>query len=129
MKKYLVQKTLEAMPMLQCEAEARLGREVVNKSKSDAGYLICDTNTLQWDWVAEQSFNGQPCDTITENTYIFHNEINKWETFFHKYSKEKEGVSQEERRQVYQINRHLKALDAAIRKILNINIINDTQNL
>lgn len=117
------------MPMLQYEAEARLGREVNNTSKNATGYLVCDTDTLKWDWIAEQAFKGKPCDTITENTFIFHDEINKWQAFFHKYPKEKDGISQSERLQVYQINRHLKALNAAVQKILNINILNDTQNL
>lgn len=128
MKKYLVQKTLEAEPMLQYEAEARLGREINNQTKDSAGFLVCDMKTLKWDWIAESMFNGKPCDTISENTYIFQNELNKWRTFFYKYTKEKEHITQAERLQVYQINKHLKALSVAINKIMNINILN-TQNL
>lgn len=128
MKKYLVQKTLEAEPMLQYEAEARLGREINNQTKDSAGFLVCDMETLKWDWIAESMFNGKPCDTISENTYIFQNELNKWRTFFYKYTKEKEHITQAERLQVYQINKHLKALSVAINKIMNINILN-TQNL
>lgn len=66
MKKYLVQKTLEAEPMLQYEAEARLGREINNQTKDSAGFLVCDMETLKWDWIAESMFNGKPCDTIPE---------------------------------------------------------------
>lgn len=124
MKKYLVQKTLEAEPMLQYEAEARLGREIDNRTKDSAGFLVCDMQTLKWDWIADSMFNGKPCETMTENTFIFQNELSKWKTFFGKYTKEKEGITQTERLHVYQINRHLKALSAITNKILNINILN-----
>ena len=129
MKKYLMQKTLEAKPMLQFEAEARLGREVNNTNGNPLGFLICDTDTLQWDWIPEEQFHYKPCETIEENTFIFKNEIDKWQTFFHQYSKNKKGISQSERMQVYQINKHLRAIDTAVCKILNENIINNTQNL
>lgn len=129
MKKYLVQKTLEAEVMLQYEAEARLGREVNNTTNDAMGLLVCDLETLQWDWVPESQFRGKPCDTPLENIFIFQSLIDKWKTFFHQYPKNKKGMSQHERLQVYQINKHLKALDAAICKILNLNIINNATEL
>lgn len=129
MKKYLMQKTLEAEEMLQFEAEARLGREINNQSKESMGFLTCDTKTLKWDWIPESAFDGKPCDTPSENVFLFKDFINKWQLFFRKYPKIKEHISQDERLQVYQINRHLKAIDTAMSKILNINIINNTTEL
>lgn len=129
MKKYLVQKTLEAEEMLQFEAEARLGREIDNPSKEYMGFLTCDTATLKWDWIPESQFDGKPCDTPLENVFLFQDFISKWQTFFRKYPKVKERISQDERLQVYQINRHLKAIDTAMQKILNLNIINNTTEL
>lgn len=119
-----MQKTLEAEPMLQCEAEAKLGREIVNTSKDDMGFLTCDMETLQWDWVPEASFKGKPCETAMENVFLFQNAISNWATFFRQYTKANKGMSQEERLQVYQINKHLKAIKVVADKILNINIIN-----
>lgn len=124
-----MQKTLEVKPMLQYEAEARLGKEIDNPNGNPLGFLICDTETLQWDWIPEERFNYKPCETIEDNTFIFQSEIDKWQTFFRQYSKNKKGISQSERMQVYQINKHLKAIDNAVCKILNENIINNTQNL
>lgn len=129
MRKYLVQKTLEAEPMLQYEAEARLGREIDNTTSDPMGFLVCDLETLQWDWIPESKFQGKPCDTPLENVFLFQNAIDKWKTFFHQYPKNKKDMSQYERLQVYQINKHLKALDAATCKILNQNIINNTKEL
>ncbi len=123
-----MQKMLEAQPMLQFEAEARLGREVENTNGNPMGFLICDTETLQWNWIPEELFHCKPCETINEHTFIFQSEIDKWQTFFRQYSKNKKGISQSERMQVYQINKHLKALNNAVCKILNENIIN-TSNL
>lgn len=119
-----MQKTLEAEPMLQYEAEAKLGREIDNASDKDMGFLTCDMETLQWDWVPEASFKGKPCETAMENVFLFQTAINDWTTFFRQYTKNNRGMPQEERLQVYQINRHLKAIKAATDKILNINIIN-----
>lgn len=119
-----MQKTLEAEPMLQCEAEAKLGREIANTSKDDMGFLTCDMETLQWDWVPETSFRGKPCETAMENVFLFQGAINDWATFFRQYTKANRGMSQEERLQVYQINKHLKAIKTIADKILNINIIN-----
>lgn len=124
-----MQKMLEAEPMLQYEAEARLGREVNNTTKDTMGFLVCDIETLQWNWIPESKFNGKPCDTPIENAFLFQNTIDKWQTFFHQYPKNKKGMSQSERLQIYQINKHLKAIDAAICKILNLNIINNTTDL
>lgn len=124
-----MQKTLEAEPMLQYEAEARLGREINNTTNDAMGFLVCDLETLQWDWIPEAHFQGKPCDTTLENTFIFQNMIDKWKTFFHQYPKNKKDISQYERLQVYQINKHLKALDMAVSKILNLNIINNATEL
>lgn len=124
-----MQKTLEAEPMLQYEAEARLGREVSNTTNDAMGFLVCDMETLQWDWIPESQFRGKPCDTPLENTFIFQNAIDKWRTFFHQYPKNQKDISQYERLQIYQINKHLKAIDAAVCKILNLNIINNTTEL
>lgn len=129
MKKYLVQKMLEVEPMLQYEAEARLGREVTNTTHDAMGFLTCDLNTLQWDWIPESQFQGKPCDTLLENTFIFQDMIDKWQTFFHQYPKNNKNISQSERLQIYQINKHLKAIDATICKILNLNIINNATEL
>lgn len=129
MKKYLVQKTFEVEPMLQYEAEARLGHEINNPSKEYMGVLTCDTETLKWDWVPETHFRGKPCETPLDNAFLFRDFITQWQTFFRKYPKIKEHLSQNERLQVYQINRHLKAIDTAIQKILNLNIINNTIEL
>ena len=124
-----MQKTLEAEPMLQYEAEARLGREIDNPTNDAMGFLVCDLETLKWDWVPENHFQGRPCDTPLENTFIFQNMVDKWKTFFRQYPKNKKDISQYERLQVYQINKHLKALDAAVCKILNLNIINNATEL
>ena len=129
MKKYLVKKTLEADPMLQYEAEARLGREIDNTTSDAMGFLVCDLETLKWDWVPESQFKGKPCDSPLENMFLFQNAIDKWKAFFHQYPKNKKGIPQCERLQVYQINKHLKAINAAACKILNLNIINNTKEL
>jgi hypothetical protein len=129
MKKYLVQKTLEAEEMLQYEAEARLGREINNQTKECMGFLTCNIETLEWDWEPETTFRGKPCDTPLENAFLFQDFVSKWQTFFRKYPKIKENISQDERLQVYQINRHLKAINVAIQKILNCSIINNTTEL
>lgn len=124
-----MQKTLEVEPMFQYEAEARLGREINNPSNDAEGFLVCDTETLQWDWMPESLFRGKPCNTATENIFIFRDDINKWKNFFHQYPKENKSISQDERLQIYQINKHLKNIDIALRKILNLNIINNPSDL
>lgn len=119
-----MRKTLEAKPMFQYEAEARLGREVSNTSKSNMGFYVCDTGTSQYNWIQEDSFNAKPCETLTENVFIFKDDINKWMTFFRQYTKNKKEITRYEQTQVYLINKYLKGIDAAINKILNTNILN-----
>lgn len=123
MKKYLIQQTIEAEPMYQYEAEARMGREIDNNSREDYGYLTCDPATLQFDWVKESDFKGKLFDSPLDRMYCLHNMLSEWEMFFREHTKNNRRISQDERLQVYLINRHLKALDRALSKILNINAL------
>lgn len=125
MKKYIIEQTVEAEPMFQYEAEARMGREINNKSKEDNGFLTCNMKTLQFDWVNESNFKGKPFDSDVEKMAYIYQKLNEWQTFFRQYTKVNKKISQDERLQIYHINRHFKALNVALNKILNINILNN----
>lgn len=127
MKKYLIQKEIEAEPMLQFEAEARLGREIDNKSKEDMGFLTCNMQTLQFDWVKESLFEGRAFDSPTERMFYLYEKLTEWQTFFRQYTKINPKMSQDERLQVYLVNRHIKALITSLCKILNINTLKTTE--
>lgn len=122
MKKYLIQKEIEAEPMLQFEAEARMGREIDNNSKEDMGFLVCDMQTLQFNWVQESKFEGKPFDSTHEQMLHLYNKLTWWQTFFRQYTK-RTKMSQDERLQTYLINRHIKAMITSLGKILNINTL------
>lgn len=126
MKKYLIETTLEAEPMYQYEAEAKMGREISNPYKEDLGYLICDMETLKFDWIKESDFKGKRFDTLEEKMLVLYNRLTQWETFFKDYTKKQKKITSDERQQVYRINRHIKALSLALTKILNINILKNT---
>lgn len=123
MKKYLIQKEIEAEPMLQYEAEARMGREVNNDSKEDMGFLTCDMQTLQFDWVHESKFEGKPFDSTYEQMLHLYSRLTWWQTFFRQYTKSNTKMSHDERLQTYLINRHIKAMITSLNKILNINTL------
>lgn len=123
MKKYLIQKEIEAEPMLQFEAEARMGREIDNGSNEDMGYLTCDMQTLQFNWVQESKFEGKPFDSSYEQMLYLYNKLAWWQTFFRQYTKSNTKVSHDERLQTYLINRHIKAMITSLGKILNINTL------
>lgn len=123
MKKYLIQKEIEAEPMLQFEAEARMGREIDNDSNEDVGFLTCDMLTLQFDWVQGSKFEGKPFDSAHEKMLHLYNKLTWWQTFFRQYTKVNNKLSQDERAQAYLINRHIKAMIASLCKILNINTL------
>lgn len=123
MKKYLIQKTIEAEPMFQYEAEARLGREIDNNTKEDAGFLTCNMDNLQFDWVPESKFEGRAFDAPDERMFYLYDKLAEWQTFFRNYTKSKARISQDERLQIYLINRHLKAVSTALGKVLNINTL------
>lgn len=127
MKKYLIQKEIEAEPMLQFEAEARLGREIDNKSQEDMGFLTCNMQTLQFDWVRESLFEGKAFDTPNERMFYLYNKLSEWQTFFRQYTKVNTKISQDERLQVYLINRHIKAMLVSLCKILNINTLKEVK--
>lgn len=126
MKKYLIHKTIEAEPMLQFEAEARMGREIDNNSKEDMGFLTCDMQTLQFDWVQESKFEGRAFDSPNERMFYLYDKLTEWQTFFRQYTKVNANMSQDERLQVYLINRHIKAMITSLCKILNINTLKET---
>ena len=127
MKKYLIQKEIEAEAMFQFEAEARMGQEIDNDTQEDNGFLTCDMQTLQFDWVRESKFEGRPFDTPTEKMFYLHDKLPIWQAFFRQYTKANKRISQDERLQVYLINRHLKAIDMALNKILNINTLSNIE--
>lgn len=127
MKKYLIQKEIEAEPMLQFEAEARLGREIDNKSQEDMGFLTCNMQTLQFDWIRESLFEGKAFDTPNERMFYLYNKLSEWQTFFRQYTKTNTKISQDERLQVYLINRHIKAMLVSLCKILNINTLKEVK--
>lgn len=119
MKKYILQQTIEAKPMVKSEAESKLGHDITNGNSEERGFLTCDMDNLQFGWVTESQFNGKPFDTPHEQMYYLHNKLEEWQTFFRSYTKENK-MSQDERLQVYLINRHLKSLVSSLSKILNI---------
>lgn len=121
MKKYLIEKTFEAEPMVKYEAEARLGKEVGDDTKEDKGFLTCDMKTLQFNWIPESKFEGKVIDSLNDEMLYIYDKLSKWQTFFRNYTKEKVKMSQDERLQIYLINRHLKAVNTSLNKILNIN--------
>lgn len=127
MKKYLIHKTVEAEPMLQFEAEARLGREIDNTTKEDAGFLTCNMDNLQFDWVPESEFGGRAFDSLDEQMFYLHEKLSEWHTFFTSYTKNKPSATKDEKLQVYLINRHIKAMSTALGKILNINSLKKTK--
>lgn len=122
MKKYLIQKTIEAEPMLKTAAEARLGHEI-DTSKDNLGYLTCDMETLQWSWIPESQFEGKPCETPLEKLEILRKQIASWKNFFATYNKNKSNITPQERNWVYQTNRHVDFFLDTINKIININQI------
>lgn len=126
MKKYLIQKTLEAEPMLKTEAEARLGHEIEVPKNDNVGYLYCDMSTLKWVWIPESRFDGKPFNSILEQLMVFDSQLKYWQNFFLTYSKEKGNVAIPERQQIYRINRHLKLFVDAIQKVININQLQKT---
>lgn len=126
MKKYLIERTLEAEPMYQYEAEAKMGREIDNPYKEDLGYLVCDMETLKFDWIKESQFKGRAFDTLEEKMYVLYDRLKHWETFFKEYTKKQKSITSDERQQVYRMNRHIKALNLALTKILNINTLKRT---
>lgn len=119
MKRYILQKTIEAEPMVKAEAEAKMCKEISSGTSEENGFLTCDMEKLQFGWLAESQFNGKPFDTPHEQMYFLHSKLEEWQTFFRNYTKENK-VSQDERLQVYLINRHLKSLVSSLDKILNI---------
>lgn len=126
MKKYTIQKTIEAEPMFKYEAEARLGHELEGKAEDAAGFLVCDMNGLKWNWVPEEKFTGVPCDTPQEQLMVFLRQLREWTSFFEKYNKIKAGVDKQERLWVYNTVKHLKLLNTTLMKILNKNYIDTT---
>lgn len=126
MKKYVIQKTIEAEPMFKYEAEARLGRELGGKVKDAMGFLVCDMNGLKWDWVPEEKFGGVPCDTPQEQLMLFLKQLRQWISFFEKYTKIKISVDKQERLWVYNVIKHLKLLNTTLMKLLNKNYIDTT---
>lgn len=123
MKKYLIQKTIEAEPMLKAAAEARLGREIDSERKDNMGYLTCDMETLQWTWVPESKFEGKPCDTPLEKLEALQGQMASWKNFFATYNKNKPNMTLQERNWIYQANRHVDFFMETISKIININQI------
>lgn len=121
MKKYIIQKTIEAEPMFKYEAEARLGHELSGKVKDAMGYLVCDMNGLKWDWVSEEKFSGVPCNTPQEQLMLFLKQLRQWISFFEKYTKIKINVDRQERLWVYNAIKHLKLLNTTLMKLLNKN--------
>lgn len=113
--------------MLQSEAEARLGREIDNSSNEDVGFLTCNMQTLQFDWVRESLFDGKAFDSPSERMLYLYGKLTEWQAFFRQYTKTATGVSQDERLQVYLINRHIKAVIASLCRILNINFLKTTK--
>lgn len=123
MQKYLIQKTIEAEPMLRTEAEARLGREIDAPIRETVGYLSCDMDKLKWDWVPQNNFEGKPFNTPLEQLMVFSSQLEYWQRFFSAYNKNKTNISQQERLQIYKINRHMEFFADAIKKVININQI------
>lgn len=123
MKKYLMLKTVEAEPMLQSEAEAKLGREV-GHDKNALGYLICDTKTLQWDWLSEFRFDGLLFETDIDKLQVLLRKTDEWRLFIIKFLKNNQRLTPDQRRTLYQANRHLKGVNDALSKFLSSNIIN-----
>ena len=126
MKKYIIQKTIEAEPMLRYEAEARLGREI--DSNQDDGFLVCDMAKLKFDWVSEANFHARPFDSETERMFFLHGKIDEWQKFLSKYAKENHQISQAERTQICLIGRHMRAIRTSLTKILNINALKFESN-
>ena len=123
MKKFLVQKTIEAEPMLKHEAETKLGKEIGGNKKDSLGFLTCDMNSLQWEWTPQNKFDGVPFDTQMEQLAAFMNQLKYWETFFKKYNKAKINLTKSEQLRVYKANRHIKSLLTTVKEIININLI------
>lgn len=123
MKKYLIQKIVEAEPMLKMEAEARLGREVNGNKKDSLGYLVCGMTDLKWDWVSQRKFHGIAFNTPNDKMIVWLKQLEEWQKFFKDYSKKKERTSNMERIRIYQTNRHIKSLIESVKAIININLI------
>lgn len=122
MKKFIIQQVLEAEPMPRKTAEERMKREI--DSTEDSGFLTCDLTSLQFDWIGKPDFKGRPFDSPIERMFFLHDRLPEWIAFFRQHTKNNAKMSQDERLQVYLINRHLKALDQALNKILNIHTLN-----
>lgn len=123
MKKFLVQKTMEAQPMLRAEAEARLGHEVEQTTKDDMGFLVCDMEKLEWSWVPQKKFRGVPYDSTLDKLMLCLDQIKQWQEYFKTYTKEKENLTTSERTKIYQVKRHMKSLAEGVKAITNINLI------
>lgn len=126
MKKYLIQQTIEAEPMCRTDAEAKMGHEASCHSREDDGFLTCDMQTLKFDWVNESNFKGVVFDTPIERMFYLHDKLPEWRALFNGFTKNNPKLSNNERLQAYLINRHLKAIDVALQKILNVNVLNST---
>lgn len=122
MKKFIIQQVLEAEPMPRKTAEERMKREI--SSSQEDGFLTCDLTTLQFDWVGKSDFKGRPFDSAIERLFFLHDRLPEWLAFFRSRTKNNPKMSQDERVQTYLINRHLKAIDQALNKILNIDTLN-----
>lgn len=124
MKKYLVQKTLSAEPMLQCEAEKLLGRKINNSTPKDNGYYVYDPDSKEYGWIPSSKFDGHPNETVNDKLNNFRRSIDDWQKFFRRYSKHKNGqVSQNERLQIYQLNKFLNGIKTTALRIISINMI------
>lgn len=126
MKKYLIQKTIEAEPMLRAAAEARLGYEIDGSIHDNVGYLSCDMEKLKWDWIPESKFDGKPFNTPLEQLMAFGSQLEYWQNYFLTYNKNKTNLTPQERQQIYKINRHMEFFADAVKKVININQIQTT---
>lgn len=126
MKKYVIQKTIEAEPMFKHEAESKLNKKLECGTDDSVGYLVCDMEKLKWNWIQEEKFEGVPFDTPPEQLLLFLKEIRQWTTFFKKYNREKPNTDRQEQLWVYNVNKHLRLLNDVLMKILNKNYIDVT---
>lgn len=125
MKRYLIRKEIDVQEASQDVAEQKLGHPVINKKKSKDGYLVCDSDTLKWDWLHKQDFRATPFDSDIEKIIEYEKELSGWQRTFLMYTKNNPNISLDEKQITYNINRHLRHLSQSIKKLISINTITD----
>ena len=120
MKRYLLTAVVAIQPMSYSDAQSqyeKIKTLAEGKVLDTPGFVVYHTRPLQLEWVPEYTFYGAPFDKDLDILKHYNLVLEEISEYIKKYSK---SATSEQRNVIYNINRHLKAINLNFKRLLTL---------